>query len=260
MIDIYESKFILIYCVVLFFLLGTIFGSFLNCMADRICLGIPWWKGRSKCDHCEHELGILDLFPIFSYLFLGGKCRYCGNKLSIKYLLSELLLGILFVFYLLTHSYIDLDLLNNLGIICVLFGLSICDIKSYEIPDGYIIFGCIWWLIFNLIKNGVVSCITSILWALVVAGLILLLSVILDKILNKETLGGGDIKLFFMVGLYLGPMQSVFNIFFACVIGLIFILFFKKDKIPFGPAISFSTYFSLIYGVSLLNWYFGLFI
>ena len=89
MISIYETKFILIYCIVVCFILGSVFGSFLNCVADRIYHNIPWWKGRSVCDNCNHKLGILDLFPVFSYLILGGKCRYCGNKVSKKYLINK---------------------------------------------------------------------------------------------------------------------------------------------------------------------------
>lgn len=103
----------------------------------------PWWKGRSKCDYCDHELSILDLFPILSYLINKGKCRYCGHKLSIKYLITEVVLGLLFVFFILNYGVLDINLINYLGIICILFGLSLCDLNTYEIPDSYILIGCI---------------------------------------------------------------------------------------------------------------------
>lgn len=261
MIDIYESKFILIYSLVLSFILGSVFGSFLNCVADRIKDNIPWWKGTSKCDNCGHKLSLLDLFPIFSYLFLKGKCRYCGKKMSIKYLISELSLGLLFMFFLINHPDINLDLLDKIGFICVLFGLSLCDLNTYEIPDGFIIFGIIWWLLFRIIRGFDIKQIgLSILFGFIVAFVVLLLSLILDKILKKETLGGGDIKLLFLCGIYLDLVGSLFNIFFACILGLVFILLLKKDKIPFGPCISMATYFSLIYGTSLLGWYYSLFL
>ncbi len=261
MIDIYESKFILIYSLILSFVLGSVFGSFLNCMADRIKEGIPWWKGNSKCDNCGHKLSILDLFPIFSYLFLKGKCRYCGKKMSIKYLISEIVLGLLFVFFLINHPDINLDLFDGLGLICILFGLSLCDLNTYEIPDGFIIFGCIWWLLFKIIRGFSFKLIgLSILSAFIVSFAVLLISLIMDKILGNETLGGGDVKLLFLCGLYLNLIGSIFNIFLACIMGLVFILFLKKDKIPFGPCIALATYFSLIYGTSLLNWYYGLFL
>ena len=75
MISIYETKFILIYCIAVCFILGTVFGSFLNCVADRIYHNIPWWKGRSVCDNCNHKLGILDLFPVFFQNGIGQKQR-----------------------------------------------------------------------------------------------------------------------------------------------------------------------------------------
>lgn len=258
MISIYDSKFILIYCLVLSFILGSVFGSFLNCVADRIKNHEKWWTGRSKCDNCGHTLSILDLFPIFSYIFLKGKCRHCGTKLSIKYMISELLLGILFVVYLIIHGTIDWLLLRDLGLICALYGLSICDFNTYEIPDGFIVFGIVWWLIFFVFNYSIESLIDSLLGAFVVSGMLLVLSIVMDKLLKKESLGGGDIKLFFMVGLYLGLLGNFFNLILSCFIGIIFVLVRKASKIPFGPSISISTYVSLAYGVVFVNWYLSL--
>ncbi len=255
MVNIYSSKFILIYSLILAFILGSVFGSFLNCIADRINNHQKWWSGRSVCDNCSHSLSLLDLFPIFSYIFLKGKCRYCGNKISIKYLISELLLGSLFVVYLLIYGTIDLLLIRDLGLICILYGLSICDLNTYEIPDGFIIFGIIWWLIFFIFDYSLNILIDSLLGALVISGMLFLLSLIMDKLLKKESLGGGDIKLFFMLGLYLGLLGNFFNLILSCLIGIIFVFFRKASKIPFGPSISIATYISLAYGVVFINWY-----
>ncbi len=255
MINIYDSTFIFIYSLVLSFVLGSVFGSFLNCVADRIKNHEKWWTGRSKCDNCGHILSIFDLFPVLSYIFLKGKCRYCGNKMSIKYLISESLLGILFILYLIIHGNIDWLLLRDLGLICVLYGLSLCDLNTYEIPDGFIIFGIIWWFIFFIFNFNVNSLIDSLLGGFMISGLLLVLSLIMDKLLKKETLGGGDIKLFFMVGLYLGLFSSFFNLILSCIIGIIFVFILKAEKIPFGPCISIGTYISLAYGVVFVNWY-----
>ena len=250
--SIFEDKFLLIYCLVLAFILGSVFGSFLNCVTDRIINHEKWWTGRSKCDSCGHVLGILDLFPVFSYLFLKGKCRYCGAKLSINYVLSETVLGVLFVGYIIIHGTIDLVLLRDLGLIACLYGLSLSDLKSYEIPNGFIIFGIIWWLIFSFSLDGLVS-------GVVISGSILIITFIMEKILKKEAMGGGDIKLFFMVSLYLGLSISLFNIILACVVGLLFVLIRKKDMIPFGPSISIATYVSLLVGSQIVNMYISLF-
>lgn len=260
-INIYDSTFILIYCCVLSFILGSVFGSFLNCVASRIQEGIPWWKGKSVCDHCHHELSILDLFPIFSYLFLKGKCRYCGSKLSIKYVFTEVILGLLFVICVLLHKTIDIELLDYLGMICVLYGLSLCDINTYEIPDGFIIFGIIWALIFQLLEGYTLLEVgTSILIAVCVSGIILLISLILDKILKKESMGGGDIKLLFLTGLYLSLLGNLLEMMIACILGLVIIIVLKKDKIPFGPSISLAWYITILVGNTVINWYISTFI
>ena len=249
--SIYVDGFLLVYCIVLAFILGSVFGSFLNCVSDRIIAHEKWWTGRSKCDACGHTLGILDLFPVFSYIFLKGKCRYCGTKLSVTYVLSEGLLGVLFVVYVLIHGSIDLTMVRDLGLIACLYGLSLSDLKSYEIPDGFILFGIVWWLLFSFSLDGLMS-------GVVIGGSILIITLVMEKILKKEAMGGGDIKLFFVVGLYLGILGSLFNVILACVVGLLFVLIGRKNKIPFGPSISIATYISLLVGSQIVSWYMSL--
>ena len=251
--NISESNFILIYCIVVAFILGTVFGSFLNCVSDRYMNHEKWWTGRSKCDVCGHTLSILDLFPILSYICLKGRCRYCGTKLSSAYVFSELILGLGFALTLVTHGTIDFDLLNQLGLVCILYGLSLCDLKTYEIPDGFILLGLVWWLVFSLILgNNIVYGLVS---GLIISGAVYLISLVMDKVLKKESMGGGDIKLLFLVGLNIGLLASVFNLILSCIFGLLLILVLKKEKIPFGPAISLATYISMLYGVEFLGWY-----
>lgn len=249
--SIYESSLIAVYCIVVAFILGSVFGSFLNCVSDRIIAHEKWWTGRSKCDVCGHTLGVLDLFPVFSYIFLKGKCRYCGTKLSGWYVVSEVVLGVLFSVMVCVHGTLDLGLVRDLGLCACLYGLSLSDLKSYEIPDGFIVFGIVWWVIFSFSWDGLLA-------GIVVASAILLLSLVMDRVLKKESMGGGDIKLFFVVGLYLGLYGSLFNIILACVIGLIMVVVLHKNKIPFGPAISAATYISLLCGASFVSWYLGL--
>lgn len=258
--SIYSSLFILIYCLILSFILGTVFGSFLNCVAGRIKAHEKWWAGKSKCDSCGHELGFFDLFPILSYIFLKGQCRYCGAKMTIKYFFTELILGILFMIYVGIHGLIDIELIHDLGLICVLYGLSLCDLDTFEIPDGFIIFGTVWWLIFQFIeKKSLQEIGLSILIALIIPLAVLLISCVMDKIMKKETLGGGDIKLLFLIGLTFGFAKGLLNLMVSCIIGLIFVLILKKDKIPFGPAISIAAYITLLFGTGIVSWYMSLF-
>jgi leader peptidase (prepilin peptidase)/N-methyltransferase len=77
----------------------------------------------------------------------------------------------------------------------------------------------------------------------------------MDKILKRDSLGGGDIKLLFVIGLYLGLGTGLFNLILSCLTGLVFVFILKRDRIPFGPAISLATAFSLLYGSQLVNMY-----
>ena len=86
-----------------------------------------------------------------------------------------------------------------------------------------------------------------------------MLSLLFDKVTGKDGLGGGDIKLFFMVGLFTGPLTGLFNLILSCIIGLIFALLRKEHRIPFGPAISIASYISILFGSAVTGWYLSLF-
>ena len=252
---------LIIYVSFFLFILGTIFGSFINCVADRIVAGRDWIRGKSICETCKHELGPLDLIPVFSYIFLKGKCRYCGTKLSPRYMLTELFLGLCFVLCFLSRKSLDYILLRDLILIVILLGLSLVDLDSYIIPDGFIIAGIVNWLVsiffvsdkLDYVKGGLIG-------AFVISGSILCVSLIMDKALGKESLGGGDVKLLFMVCLYTGVFKGFFLLFLSCVIGLLFVLLLKKEKIPFGPSISMATFVVMLCGDLVLKWYLSLFI
>lgn len=142
--------------VIIAFILGTILGSFVKALADR-SLGFKSFRGRSYCPKCRHKLAWYDLFPVLSYLFLKGKCRYCHRRIPLEYLLTEIILGIL-IGYLFVQSfgnfqpfdYFDFaqyrftqgkfsififDLLFKIFFITILAILFLTDIKKMFIPD-----------------------------------------------------------------------------------------------------------------------------
>ena len=237
-------------------MLGSIFASAMNCFAARYAAGESWLRGRSHCDSCGHELGFLDLVPVFSYIFLKGRCRYCHTKMSPRYLITEIILGSIFVITYLRVG-LTLRLIRNLILFFILFAISLIDYDTYEIPDGLVLGGAIVWLIFAVILKE--NLWKGLLGGIILGGSILIISLILDKILNKESLGGGDIKLLAMVGLYSGPILGILLLFVASVVGLIFIGIGKTNKIPFGPAISIATVFTVLFGEQLLQLYLMLF-
>lgn len=258
-----------IYLLTILFILGTVLGSFLNCLAYRLVHGGSVLKGRSKCPDCEHVLGAKDLVPVFSYLFLKGKCRYCGKKISIRYPLSEIVLGIAFVLCFLSGG-LSLDTIMYIILSCCLFTLSITDIDDMIIPDGCLIVASINFLIFAFLKGMSLKEIgLRVITALGVGAVILLIVLLMDKILKKESMGGGDIKLFAVCALYLGLVGSLFSIFFACIIGLV-IYSINNTRLakqnngegsaifPFGPSISTASFIVLLFGQPLIAWYVSL--
>ena len=248
---------------ILFFsgMLGGVMASFFTCMGSRIAEGKDWIKERSVCDSCGHELGPLDLIPIFSWLFHKGKCRYCGAKIPLSCLLGEVFLALYYILCVL-HFGISAECIRAMGLAGLLLGLSVTDFKIYEIPDGFIIAGIILWAItipfvrlpwLSEVKRG-------LLGGFGIGGVMLILSLIFDRIIKKDSLGGGDIKLYFMTGLFLGIKAGFFNLILSCVAGLIFVVLLKKSKIPFGPSISIAALISLLCGDAVVSWYFSLFL
>lgn len=255
-----DSIFLCVFVSIVLFCFGTVFGSAINCMASRIVANESWIKGKSHCEHCGHELGFFDLFPVLSYVFLGGKCRYCHTHISIRYVLVEIFCGLSFVLLFLSRKTLDARLLEYLILTIILFGLSLVDLDSYIIPDGFIIAGIINWLVFGLFMADKKSYyLNGLIGGFCIGGFILGMSLLMDRILKKESLGGGDIKLLFMVCLYTGPFKGLLLLFLSCLIGLFFVVLLKERKIAFGPSISIATYFVLLYGDRLLSWYLSLF-
>ncbi len=259
--SVYDDKTLLIYCSVLAALLGAVFGSFLNCAAFRIARGESFTKGRSRCPSCGHDLGVLDLIPIASWIFLGGKCRYCKTKIPVRYLLSELAFAVLTVVCLLRFD-LSVACLRNWIFLGCLFCLSLVDLEKFEIPDGcLIVAAAAWALALPFDADWKQTLIRGLIAAVVFGGGILLLSIVMDKALKRESLGGGDIKLLAVCGLYLGTVGTLFCLILACVLGLLLGALRKTkkgDPIPFGPAIALAAACVLLFGSGLIERYLSL--
>lgn len=165
-------------------------------------------------------------------------------------------------FVLITWRFdLSLQTLWICGLACILMALSLVDLETYTIPDRFIVAGIIWYFgVLLFAEDGKAELISGLAGGLSIGLGMLLLSILFDKVTGKESLGGGDIKLFFMTGLYLGPWVGLFNLILSCVIGIGFVLFMGQRRIPFGPAISLAAFVSLLVGSDVVNWYLGLFI
>ena len=265
------------YTIVLALVLGAVFGSFLNCAAWRIVHHESVLKGRSHCATCGHPLHAADLVPVFSYLFLHGKCRYCGEKISPRYMFAELISAGLWLLCLVRYG-LTPELVRAVLLVCILFTLSLVDLESYRIPNSMILaLILVYAVTFPFIELGLPGSLSvgqteaavlrtlalpalakSLGGALLLGGGLFIISLIFDRVTGKEGLGGGDIKLFFAAGLYLGALRGLLCVIVSCLIGLLFALTRRNQKIPFGPAISIGIILTLFWGQPLVDWYIGL--
>lgn len=235
-----------IYYMIVTFIFGTVLGSFYNVVGYRIPKGQSLITPSSHCTKCNHKLGASELVPIFSWIFLRGKCKNCGEKISCFYPIFEFSTGALFClsYYLFGFS---IEFLISITFISMLLIIIISDYQTMIIPDEVLlVFGTLliielffkgngsWLAICNHLINGLLSFL-----------IMFLLKKFGDFLFKKESMGGGDLKLMFVIGLVLDWKLSIIVIFLASFIGLpisLFVLFNKKtDIIPFGPFLSVSA-------------------
>ena len=243
---------------VLYFIAGTVSASFFLCIGGRIAQNEDWIRGRSRCDVCCHPLGARDLIPLVSWILLKGRCRYCKAKISVSCWIFELLLGIGSVLALQVYGP-GMESLRWMVLSGLLLGLSAVDLKRYEIPDGFILAGILFWLVtVPFAKEGPADALRQgLLGGVLIAGGMLGTAGLMELLTGRECLGGGDVKLLFMTGLYLGPACGFFSLILSCLSGTVFAAVSGRSKIPFGPFISFAVCVSLLFGRQAVLWYSG---
>ncbi len=237
------------------FLYGLIFGSFFNVVGLRIPNNVSIVKPRSACPNCQHQLTPLELLPVFSYLLQKGKCKKCSIKISPLYPSFELLTAILFTISPLLVGW-SKELIVTLTLISMLMIIVVSDIKYMIIPDKVLLFFAPLFML-ERIFIPLNPWWNPLLGATVGFFLLLLIAVI-----SKGGMGGGDIKLFAVLGLVLGwklvLLAFFISTFFGAVFGIIGMLFKKVERgkpMPFGPYIAHGTLVAYFYGENLINWY-----
>lgn len=240
--------------LIIFFIFGSIMGSFYHVLATRLSNGLSIVKPASHCEKCKHELKWYELIPIISYIIQGGKCRKCKAKMPISYLLMELCTGILFaVCY---HVFDNpLEITKAIIFVSSLIIIIISDIEYMIILDEVLTISSIIIIILNFIFFGFEKSLINLGHGMGAFILMLLVKIVGDYIFKKESLGGGDIKLMFLFGLVIGLPMSVVTIFFATFIAFpiaIYVLLSRKDNmIPFGPFLSVAAIILLISKIDL---------
>lgn len=237
----------MLYCyLIIFFILGLLMGSFFTVIGLRLPKHENFITNRSYCDKCHHELSMLDMVPIISYLFLGRRCRYCRCKIDDTSTYMEFFTGVLFAlsYYVFGFSY---ELLIALGIVSMLIIVSVSDISYLIIPDELLIFFSGYFIILNCLRDGVLNSLFSILSGISLFGIMYLIMLFGNLLFKKECLGGGDIKMMFVFGLVVHPVLGLIIIFIGSVLALpvsIFLLYKRNEKlVPFGPFLLISFAF-----------------
>lgn len=255
--------------ILILLILGLCAGSFVNAFVWRLHNKKDWIKGRSVCIHCKHKLSSADLIPVLSWLWLGGKCRYCNKPISSQYPIVEILVAVAFVF-----SYIYWP--SNLsGVEILYFALWLVFIVGFT---SMALYDLKWMLLPNKILKPL-----YVLAGVQVAIMVVLADSFSDKLLavalsfligfglfyalfqisSGKWIGGGDVKLGGLLALVLAsPAQMAMTIFSASVLGsaisvpmIISGKAKRNTRIPFGPFLIIGCVIAKLFGDSIINWY-----
>jgi leader peptidase (prepilin peptidase)/N-methyltransferase len=240
---------------IIIFILGLSIGSFLNVCIYRIPEKKSIAYPASHCPHCKHNLSAVDLIPVLGYVMNRGKCKYCGAKISMQYPVVELITAVVFLL-LFNKSFLSIEFIKYAVLTCMLIIVTFVDLERQEIPDEIILFGLVAGLIFNLfdIKANMLS---GIIGFVLGGGIFLLIAM-----LTNGAMGGGDIKLMAVLGLFLGwkfvLILSLLSFVIGAVVSLILIVAKvkgPKDYIPFGPFIAISALIVIFFGAQMVQLY-----
>lgn len=262
-------------------------GSFLGVIVDRVYRGEQFVAGQSYCESCKHTLGFWDLIPIFSFLFLVGKCRYCSKKIPVWLPITELLTSSALtatLYYVIEGKYfsyfseyyfgfpysatLTIQIIIALVITSLFILIFLTDAKHMVIPDVYMyLLAAIYpfYLIFFKFQVGWPQNFLIIKDNLTAAIILGAFFAVIHYGSRKKAMGEGDIYLAGLIGLYLGTTLSIVMWFMAfltgAMYGVILLLSGKKkmrSAVPFGPFLILGMYISFVWGQQFLNWYFSI--
>lgn len=241
--------------------LGLIIGSFLNVCIYRIPREESISFPPSHCTNCNSKIKAYDLFPVISFLLLRGKCRHCGEKISIKYPLIEMITSALFLALYIKFG-ISFELIKFIVFISFIVVIGIIDFETTDVYFKTTLSGIILGLGFILIGHFYGLEVWTYIFGGVLGGGIISVIVLLT-----HGMGWGDVEICLLAGIFLGFKLTVVMLFISFVtggvLGLLLIVTKKKsrkDYIPFGPFISLGTIMTVFFGEQLLNLYISQFI
>lgn len=241
---------------ILLFLFGIVFGSFVSALSWRIPKGISIAKGRSICPNCKHQIAWYDNIPLLSYLLLGGRCRNCKKKISIRYPVIELISGLGFSTLqgpTLQGDYSILQLVPALAVFVILLTILVIDWEHQIIPDSLVFSGFFVVMLYLAIFNPQ-SMIPSLFSGFLAASFLLFIHLIT----RGRGMGLGDVKFAILGGMIVGlnmlPIWFLLSFLTGAIAGSILILSGKakmKTKIAFGPFLIVGIVLTFAFGNKL---------
>jgi leader peptidase (prepilin peptidase)/N-methyltransferase len=241
-------------------LYGLIFTSFFMLIGTRVPKKEPI-TGRSHCDNCNQTIPWYGLVPVLGWFFVSGKCQNCGKKVSVKYPLYELFGGVLFglTYLVLQNNLIEFTIASIFFSLMII--VSVSDIEYKIVPDIVLMVFAPILLILRMIYP-LDTWIDALLGGILAFGFLYLIAYYGKKKYGQDALGGGDIKLYFIIGLFLGAQLVFMSLFFAALLGIILgrSVLKKMNPIPFVPFIFGGVIITYFIGQDLLTWYSSLFI
>ena len=246
---------------IVIFLIGLCIGSFINVCIYRLPIEKSIISPPSFCPKCKKKIKWYHNIPLFSYIILNGKCAYCGEKISIRYPLIELLTGLVFFINFNLFGF-SVNFFAYTIFILLLIVATFVDLEHMIIPDEISIGGTFVGFIFSFIRADI-TWLQSIIGIILGGGILLLIIKGYFLLTKKEGMGGGDVKLLAMIGAFLGYKSLLFIIFSSSLLGTIIgipLIMAKKDKsslaIPFGPFLSLGAVIYIYFGEKIIKWYF----
>ncbi|NTV55988.1 MAG: prepilin peptidase [Deltaproteobacteria bacterium] len=247
--------------IVFAFLFGLAVGSFLNVCIYRIPLKKSIVHPPSSCPQCGSRIRFYDNIPVLSYIVLLGRCRQCRARISPRYPLVEVIVGllsvVLFIQYKPSLQYLFLFLFA-----AALVAVAFIDLDHKIIPDVISLPGILVGLAFSFFPSAGISPLDALIGAAGGAAFLLLVGMAFEKVTGREGMGGGDVKLLAMIGAWMGwkalPFIVLISSFTGAVIGGLSLVVSRqgmRSRIPFGPFLALGALLFLFFGDEIALWF-----
>lgn len=235
---------------------GLLLGSFLNVCATRWPVDESVVRPRSRCPGCGAGIAWYDNVPVLSWLVLRGRCRHCGERISVQYPLVELAAGAVWAGMVLLHGP-EWEALRGAVLLTLLLGIAVSDARFYIIPDQFSLGGLALGLAAAFLPGGIewldawigAAVGFFLLWFVAWAG---------TRVFGKEAMGGGDIKMMALVGAFLGSWGVLLTLFLGSLLGAVIFgpISWRTGKlVPFGIFLAVGAATTYLFGEALIGWY-----